>query len=652
MAAVSAAEDFRSGVQAYNNGLFNRSIFYLEKSLSENPNDTQTKDWLARAYYRSGFLQNALGIWQNMIDTGKASVLLKSEVATIAARRGLGPELSQQSRFVVAHTIRGSYPQYSIFLRPSAVTAMPNGSFYVASFASNEVMVLNANGALVRQIRPGLAGFNRPFDVLAPGNGYIYVSDYGSNQIVRCTPTGGQVMRFGSTGVGPGQLLGPEYLATDGKGYIYVTDVGNARVTKFDYNGKYILSFGGPTAGFAGLGTPSGVAVFDNKVYVADNTNNDIAVFDTSGNYLETIGAGILQSPNGLSFDGNTGNLIISDKTRVLLYSTNTGSFSVIADLSGTAERIVKTVVDANGDLVAADFDASKIYVLAQYDQMYSGLAVQIDRVYSEKFPKVTLDVSVESRLGRPFVGLEGSNFTVTEGGYPVADPRLVYTGMEAPANISLLIDHSAVMASHKQDIQNAATAILTALSGHGQAHIISAGEKPVVEAGPDTPINQAALIAANNGNYTDRWRFDLGLRLATSELIPKQGKSAVIFVTQGNLGARPFGQYSPSELLQFMQVNGIRLYTIYVDPAAAISRELQYLTDQSGGASYYLYQPAGIGGIVSDILKAADGTYVLQYTSHAQPDFGRAFIPVEVEAHLFSRSGRGQSGYFAPLQF
>ena len=652
MAAVSAAEDFRSGVQAYNNGLFNKSIFYLEKSLAENPTDNRTKDWLGLAYYRSGFSQNALNLWQNLIDTGKASALIRTRVATIAARRGLGRELSQQSRYVVAHTIQGVFPKYTVFQRPSAVAAMADGSYYVVSFATSEVLVLDANGTLVRKVRPGLSGFNHPFDIVAPGNGYIYVSDYGSNQIVRCTPSGGDVKRFGSTGVGPGQLLGPQYLASGGDGYIYATDAGNQRVTKFGYNGNYVLSFGQPTGGFGGLTNPSGIAVYDNKVFVADHDAKDIVVFDTSGNYLTTISDLQLNGPEGLSFYGTTGELLISDGTRVVLYNVNSGAQEVIADLSGTAQRIVKTVVDANGDLLATDFDASKVFVLTQYDQMYSGLAVQVDRVFSEKFPDITLNVTVESRLGSPFTGLDGSNFVVTEGGYAVGNPRLVFTGMQSDANMSVLVDRSQAMESHKSDIQNAVSTILTALQGHGKARIISAGTTPVVEAGPDVPINAAVRSASANGQYTSSWHFDQGLRLASSELIPKEGKSAVVFITQGNLGKGAFSQYSPTQLLQYMQANDISLYCVLVDQTAAVSQELQYLTTQSGGKVYYLYRPVGIGGIVDDILGARDGSYVLEYTSPSQSDFGRAFIPVEVEVHLFSRSGRDQSGYFAPLQF
>ena len=652
MASVSAAEDLRSGVEAFNNGLFNKAILYFEKSLSEEPGNVQVRDWLARSYYRSGFDENALSIWKNLIDTNKASALLQSQVATIEARRGLGKELSGPTRYVLAHTIQGSFQKYNVFLRPTSITPEPNGDFYVTSFASSEVELLDANGGLVRKIRPGFEGFNQPFDVLAPGNGFIYVSNYGSDQIIRSTPSGGQVKRFGGTGVGAGELLGPQYLATDGKGYIYVTDVGNRRVTKYDYDGNYVLSFGEKTDGFGGLASPTGIAVFDDKVFVADHDNRDIAVFDLSGNYLTTIAQGVLNGPEGLSLYDNQGDLLVTDSNRVLLYNVNTDTATVLADLSGTAENLMQAARDANGDILTADFNGSNIYVLTQYGSMYSGLAVRIERVFASDFPQIQVEVKVETRLGEPFTGLDATNFVVTENGNPVQNAHVVFTGMSADADVSILVDRSAAMKAHRQDIAQGVTSILDALKGHGKARVVTAGQTPVVETRANMPESQAVQAAASNGTYSDAWRFDLGMRLAASELIPKQGKSAVVFITRGNLGQSAFKQYSPSQLLQYLTANGIRLYTVYVDQGAQVSKELEYLTSASGGRSYYLYRPQGIGSVVSDILSARDGTYLLGYTSNTPSNFGRNFIPVEAEVHLFSRSGRDESGYFAPLQF
>lgn len=653
MATVAAAQDFRWGVQAYNNGLFNKSIFYLEKSLTEEPHNVRTQEWLGRAYYRSGFLTDALAEWKNLLATGGGGALLQSRVAQIALRREVNPEsASERFRYVVAKAISGTNPSYSLFLRPSAVTALPDGGFYVVSFATNTLLELDANGTVVRQIHGGLSGFDHPFDVVAPGNGFLYVSEYGANRIARCTPDGGDLTYFGSTGVGPGQLLGPQFLASDDHGYIYVSDVGNQRISKFTYDGKFVLSFGQPTGSFPGLQTPAGIVVHDGRVFVADNGAKDIDVFDTSGNYLETLLAGKLQGPEGLSLYNDRGDLLISDTTRILLYDINDDVLRVLNNLSGTGKNILKTVVDANGDLLASDFDASKVFVLSRYSSMYAGLSVQVDRVFSDQFPKVSLDVSVKSPLGRPITGLDLRNFVITEGGYPVRDPKLVFRGTQGDAELSILIDHSTAMAEHKQDIRDAVRALLTAIHGKGRARIISSGPNPAVEATPDTPLESAIRGAADGGAYSNGWRFDLGLRMAASELIPRQGKSAVVFVTQGRLPPTAFRQFPLSDLAAYLQNNGIEFYCVFLSQDVRPSESLLYLCRETGGKSYWLYQPQGVGVIVNDLLATPDGHYVFSYLSPSQSDFGNSYIPVEVEAHLYARSGRDDSGYFAPQQF
>jgi hypothetical protein len=82
-----------------------------------------------------------------------------------------------------------------------------------------------------------------------------------------------------------------------------------------------------------------------------------------------------------------------------------------------------------------------------------------------------------------------------------------------------------------------------------------------------------------------------------------------------------------------------------------APAAEYAYLSHNTGGSSYYVYRNEGLSGLVSDVLDAPNGSYVLTYTSTLPTDFGRAYLPVEVEAWLMNRSGKDETGYFAPLE-
>ena len=83
---------------------------------------------------------------------------------------------------------------------------------------------------------------------------------------------------------------------------------------------------------------------------------------------------------------------------------------------------------------------------------------------------------------------------------------------------------------------------------------------------------------------------------------------------------------------------------------AIRLPGEYEYLSKSTGGKSYYVFRNEGLSSVVTDIVSAANGSYVLTYTSSMPTDFGRAYLPVEVEAYLMNRSGRDETGYFAPL--
>ena len=81
------------------------------------------------------------------------------------------------------------------------------------------------------------------------------------------------------------------------------------------------------------------------------------------------------------------------------------------------------------------------------------------------------------------------------------------------------------------------------------------------------------------------------------------------------------------------------------------ISEETEYLVNNTKGKSYYVFQEEGLSSVVSDIVDLPQGNYSFSYVSAMQTNFGEKFLPVEVEAYLMNRSGRDETGYFAPLQ-
>lgn len=647
LSAIRAEEEFSWGVRAYQNGFFNEALLAFTRSLGFRPEDALTRIWLGKAYYRTGFVDAALEEWQAVLGRGLNSPYLENLVTTIRVRQGLGPELSRASRFVAAARISGTAGESPLFRNPASVLTNRDGSSYVVSFATHEIVQLDANGERIRVIEGGLAAFDAPFAVYEDPSGFLFVSEFGGDRIAKVNRRGNKVLTFGGTGVGRGNLLGPQHIDGDGNGFIFVSDWGNGRVSKFDTDGNFVLAFGGNGR----LRRPTGLAVTGDRVYVADAQLRRISIFDHSGNFISHLAEGRLESPEGLSVVGE-GRLAVADGSRVLILDVERELLSEAFRPSNSGARLTSARLDANGNMLVTDFAANELYVLTEARNRFTSLHVQVDRVIADSFPSVFAEVRVERPDGSPVVGLEVGNFRVTESRSSVGEPSLVYTENEDTAtHLAIMAERSREFLDYQQVARQAVESIFASASGEGSFRVVSAGATPSLESerGEGSLTHQEA--AASRGVFGPGWAFDLGLRFAGGELIGLQGKPAVVFLSTGTVPDSAFRQYTLQVLADFLIANDIGFHVVYLRPDRQ-SPELEFLADASGGSSRYAFAPEGLGSLVADVRERPSGSYILNFESRSNSDFGREYIPLEIESYFIQSSGRAESGYFAPLEF
>ncbi|MDR1429326.1 MAG: 6-bladed beta-propeller [Spirochaetaceae bacterium] len=645
--AVFAREEFRLGVQAYDRFAFNEAILAFERALSFVPGNPLILEWLGQAYYRSGMEDTALRQWEAALDIygprSPRGVLLGSRVETVRNRRSLFTRLDDEARYVEA----GRYPGrqddgQTLYRQPTSVLPLEDGSSWVVAYGSNELVRIDVNGIIRERIRGPLNGFDRPYDMVRGQDGRYYVSEYRGNRISVLSPQGVWQGYIGSRGRGPGQFVGPQNLSIDEDGYLYVVDYGNRRILKFDPDGVFILAFGLRGGGFPGLVSPTGLASGGGVIYAADSVRREIYRFDSNGTYLGPLEAEGLTGPESLRFTGD-GRLLAADTNRIIIIDPQSSVVREAGLAGNPGVRIVGADTDSNGNILAANFSEGEVSVLTRMDDMASGLFVQIERVISDRFPEITVEIQVQDRARRPVVGLDGGNFLLSENGEAVSEQSFLGAAyLSGQSDIALLMERSPEALAYRDDM--AAAARDAASSGAGVI-VVSAGEQPVLGAGD---IAQAARGAA--ASYSPRWRFDQGLRLAATSLLPGAKKRAVVFVTTGALGDEAFSQYGLSELAAYMANNGIVFYAVLLGNTPARA-EIQYLCTQTGGAALPLYRSRSIGPEIAALKNSPSGTYILRYRSSLATDFGRAYLPVEAEVYLLDRSGRDGRGYFAPLE-
>ena len=642
---VRAREEFRIGIQAYNRFAYNDAIMSFERALSFRPGEPLILDWLGKAYYRSGFENNAFSVWQAAVDiyglNSGQGILIASRMETLRNRRSFLPVPDDNVRFIES----GRYPSYngeiSLYSQPTSILPLNDGTAWVVAYGSNEIVRIDPNGVIRDRRRGSMIGFDRPYDIVQGLDGNLFLSEFRGNRVSVLSPSGDWLYHIGSRGQGPGQFVGPQNLTVDDEGYLYVVDYGNRRISKFDPSGTFILSFGARTLGFHGFISPTGIAAKDGIIYAADSLHGEVYMFDTNGTYLGFFLSEGLVSPESLRFLDD-GNLLIVDSNRILLVNSDTAIIRELGLIRNPQNvRITGADIDRNGNILAADFRSGDVAVMTRMDDMAAGLFVEVKRIFSDNFPQIIVEVEVTDRLRRPVMGLDARNFLLTEGGFAVREQNFLSASHRSEySDVSILLERSLRSLGFQDDLANAVREINA--SGTNIVSIVSAGEQPFREnpnpAQANTPEAGLALAARGNPTfYSDRWRFDLALRLSATDLLPAGNKRAVVFVGTGAplgfsfaLGELAFEQYSLSELASYLRNNNIAFYAIIIgnNPPGA---DTLYLAEETGGQVLSLYRNEGIIPVISQINERATGSYFLSYRSSMPTDFGRAFLPLEV---------------------
>ena len=280
-----------------------------------------------------------------------------------------------------------------------------------------------------------------------------------------------------------------------------------------------------------------------------------IYMFDEDGRYLGAAIEKGLRAPESLAFFPD-GTLLVADTNRILLADPSSG---IVHELNGPGNsriRYVGAAIDKNGDILAANFNESEIAVLAAAGDVAAGFFVQIERIVNDEFPLVRLELSVQDAKRRPVVGLDLRNFFLSERGYKAADQRLLGSGNAvSDMDIAVLIERSPETEARRDDFAVALEDIARAMkeSGGRVASIISARAQPERERF-DAGLPASLAAAAASGGHSSAWRFDAGLRLAATDLLPRAKKRAVVFLGSGELGEQAFEQYALSELSAYRQ--------------------------------------------------------------------------------------------------
>lgn len=645
-----AAQEFRRGVLAYYRGSYNDAIMEFEKSLSYLPEDNLILVWLGKAYFRAGLEGNAIESWTTASNNGYGGLILKNLIESVRERRIRENITGNNVRLTEAGSFSGFYQENFIFSQPVSCLPVNDGTVWVLAYGSNELVRINVNGSVIKRIKGPVNGFDRPIDVIRLKDGRLIVSEVCGNRLSVLSSDGSFEGYYGTKGRGQAQFSGPQYLAQDSRENILVSDYGNKRVVVLDKDGNGLFYFGSKQSKFEGLKGPTGIAVYEDTIYVADEIDGTIYEFDLSGNYKGyLLEKGTLHKPESIKLWN--GYLVVCDSNKVFSVDASSGVMYENVRTGNAPSKLTSAVPDVNGNVIVTDFVTNEVYVMAKMQEVIGGLFVQIERVNAENFPQVSVEVKVENQNRKPVVGLTEQNFYLTEGKRPVSGQR--YSGAWSNldyCDVTLVIDRRREMKAYENQVTSVVREIAASMNNKGTLRIVSASSIPAAEykGQPDGELNFSA--SALKSAYSMNVPLDLTLRLSCNELINGQRKRAIIFITDGKTDSSSFQKYSLNEISSYMCNNSV-LFTTVLLSHGGLDESLEYLVKATGGSEYYMYRPEGLGSIVKEIIEKPNGMYQLTYTSTMSTNFGEKYLPAEIEVYLMNRSGRDETGYFAPLE-
>jgi len=197
--------------------------------------------------------------------------------------------------------------------RPLGIAVDGFGVIYVGEEATGSVTAFDADWNRLYALGRGDGEFAMPNHIAVdPTRGTVFVADSGANEVKVFDGTA-LVARFGTGGTSAGQFSFPTGVFVSAAGEVFVADQNNDRIQVFDRDGGFLrcfvrrgrMSFRNKFGRVQGLtGDSAG------RLYVADALQGEVRVFDANGVALATLGEfgegpGQLQLPAGLAVDPN-----------------------------------------------------------------------------------------------------------------------------------------------------------------------------------------------------------------------------------------------------------------------------------------------------------------------------------------------------------
>jgi len=227
----------------------------------------------------------------------------------------------------------------TVLQRPQGVFVDQAGRIYVSDVSRSAVYVFDEEkGTLsVWEMAGKNTRFVTPVGMTEDAAGELLVVDAELGYVVRLNQKGEPVGEFGK-----GKFKRPTGIAYDAAGgRIFVADTHDNNIKVFDETGNLQETYGKFGEGDGEFNSPTYIAYKNNQLYVTDTLNARIQIFSDNGKFIRSIGkrglyVGNLPRPKGVAVDQDSNIYVVESYYDYLLIFSNKGEFLLPIGGSGS----------------------------------------------------------------------------------------------------------------------------------------------------------------------------------------------------------------------------------------------------------------------------------------------------------------------------
>lgn len=645
----NAKEEFKRGLTYKNAREYSAAKERFQKAVNLKKDFHLARLELANNYYLLGEWEEALDELEILATKAKNDLLIVNKIE--ALRLAIAGGVTDKEK-IYFKTIEGDSIRGYRFRNPVDITFDEDGNFYVAGFDTSNIIKFNAAGNPISNWRGGLTRkLDRPVSI-AYHNQRIYVADFARDEVLLFDLSGSFLSSFGGTGKGQGQFRGPSSLFIDASGNIFVADSGNARIQKFNSLGKFILEFQG--SGNSKLANPSGITIFDGKIYVVDKENLRVITFDGDGNTLNIIEKPEWKKPRSIRILDNQ--IFLTDElTGIWTYSLLNGEWRQLnkfRDKKGVYRVLFRpfaTNMDSTGSLYFVDFGKHRIDIFSQKNHLLSNLDLKIESIDTSGFPDIHIYTRVRNRAGKEIIGIDRLSFRIFENDNMTPLFSLAKKSkINDKLSVALVYENSEGLKKGKLALEDGLFPFFRSLHDTDKISLYRAGKDSNLIL-PETVSLRDILAKIRDSVPEEKYNFGKASIAALQKLSLETGPKALVYLVSGESREDSFLQYQKSRIVAFSKAHSIPIYVLSVNPNLNLEESWSDMTDPTNGRYIVLDGEGEERELYKKLKSHIDYRYILSYKTDTNPELINRYIKLAIGVEHRGVKGRDEGGYFVP---